>query len=1054
MKVKLYLSKQGYHSKPDKAAGIIKMEASYDLVEIEPHELYEKLSNGHFMHHECGSSVSNNGSGVYTFKKALLKQAQAMCIDMDYKLKDTKNTGEVVEKQYTPEQMPEWSDELLGDLKYKNVSGKDIDISPTFWIESFSAHKVSDKKIVGNSVHLFYVFEDPIYSTNDYEKTCVSIIYAIYNALKAKGYDIPLDKIHCPFDPVSTDMFQGLWGSYDKRHGWTGKTYFWDEWSNSYKKEYKDFIFEVNKDVTEEATEEDIKRTIEAYATVKTIEDIDISKSRYLKYKQYFGHEEGFHIISSLKYLYSQLEEGVNSKQSLCYQVCRKLLLGHCNDFFDMDEQHFYNEYKRCKTYQKNGKASYMTHIIKLIGDTGAIPMIQYKQEEPIYDNTIKLSKTQYLSDKQDDILGMLKKECINFLIAKPGLGKTVFAQKLPGKSLIIELFNSIIKSEEKFSSEIWTKYCEDKYIGDTIKSNHNVCSANKFVSWVENHCSGEQCAGFYGQDMFDNIILDESHLLCLSNYRYEIMGETIRCLKKLKAEHPDINVILMTGTPFGESMIFDTLNTINIKAEPRYDKTFHMIQTSSIVGYMKELIKTSLKEGLRVFIPVDSETWFDTFIDTLVEDGIIEKERCYYFNQPKSNEDIEINILNTKEIGDITILGTSSYMSVGIDLEDWRTGFVTIIPWGASASGNFSGIEVEQFANRHRKQNLEVYYVIPKSIEKDKKPTVCSSCKALLSVKNDILKAMYHTNPIFIKMPMYLVKGDELTVNEDMFNVFVFYKDMKPIISSPAIIYEYMESNGWKCEWAICDHTERGIDVKEHKEREKIKGTGEFMKLMETWANDNYPAINVKSSIQDTFEITENKTKWDLFSIDSLDVGFTNYYAKNVLFGELLSMREWLTGQGSYNLVMDAYDGKKINMTFIERTLLAIKLYITFDETGLWKEMSMRLGEFYDGKSIGKANKKEFEGEGNEVIQKIWEELGDNIEDDILKRAFTSNYGNITDDIAERFMEGVKLICTMHLSKESVVIRNGNKTQRETRYSWVDNAMTRYEVREDKLSK
>ena len=50
-----------------------------------------------------------------------------------------------------------------------------------------------------------------------------------------------------------------------------------------------------------------------------------------------------------------------------------------------------------------------------------------------------------------------------------------------------------------------------------------------------------------------------------------------------------------MTGTPFGEDVIFNDLNTIEIKSEPRYNRKFHMVQTSSIPAYMIELIKEKL---------------------------------------------------------------------------------------------------------------------------------------------------------------------------------------------------------------------------------------------------------------------------------------------------------------------------------------------------------------------------------------------------------------------------------------------------------------------------
>ena len=1056
--MKIYLSKQGYDKKPDKSASIIKTIDSYDLVDITPKDLYDKLINGHFIHAECGYSKANTGSGYNTFKKEFLKQTQVLCIDLDYKLKETKRTGQVITKSYEPNEMPDWNEDLLSDLKYTNLQGYEINITPTFWMESFSAHKVTDSKIVANSIHLFYVFEDQILDVDTFKKVSISIMVAIYKALEAKGYKIPLEKDRNPFDPVSFDMFQGLWGSYNKLHGYNGCTYFPDVFESTYTPEYKDFMFPWKVE-SEDIDEDDIKRTIEAYSTVKSIDDIDISKCQYIKYKEYFGHEETFHIMSVLKYEYSKIEEQVNSKQSLCYQVCKKLLMEHSNDFFNDDERNFYHEYKRCKMYTKKGKneAAYLNHVIKLIGDTGAIPLIQYKETKSQVGKIIKLEKNEYLSTKKDDIMKAMKDDKINFIIAEPGLGKTVFSQSLDGRTLIIELFNSIISSEEKFSSKEFVKFKDDYYIKEDNIGQFNVCSANKFVSWYKNKDKVYSNDFLDDKCLFDNIILDESHLLCLSNFRYDVMGDTTECLKKLKVEYPDTNIILMTGTPFGENVLFDDLNTIKIESEPRYNKRFFMIQTTSIVGYMKELIKISLGKGQRIFIPVDSENWFDAFVDSCIEDGIISKEDTYYFNQPKHTEELEQYILDTKLIGDAKILGTSSYMSVGIDLEDWRTEFITIIPSGASMTGNFSGIEVEQFANRHRKQNLEVHYVISDNESNLKKPTYMNSCKALLNIKSELLKSIYRTNPIVIKMPMYLIgDGNVLELQQDRFDAYCFYKDMKPLISHPMNVYEYMEQKGWKCEWKRVENTHRGIDDKEHRNEEKEIGVCEFMKLLDEWEMSGYPMIKVKDSIYDEFKIIRHQKEYSLFDIESIDVEFTNYYAKNTLFNMFLKLREYLTPKGTYNLIKDAYHNGKINMAFIDRTLLGVKITNNYAKVGIWSNICNKLSDFYSNYSVKsdgvyKDNKNQFKEERDKLVQQIWDELSEQIDDNNLRLAFQTNYDGVTDSLIDNFMDGVKLIQSMYVYKITKQKKINNKNTKVNYYSWDDKLLSKYELRQDK---
>jgi hypothetical protein len=288
------------------------------------------------------------------------------------------------------------------------------------------------------------------------------------------------------------------------------------------------------------------------------------------------------------------------------------------------------------------------------------------------------------------------------------------------------------------------------------------------------------------------------------------------------------------------------------------------------------------------------------------------------------------------------------------------------------------------------------------------------------------------------------------------MFNVFVYYKDMVPIISHPKVIYEYMESIGWDCDWNSVENTHRGIDTKEHKEAEKRIGVSEFMKVIDEWNESNYPIINVKDSIQSDFEMIKHHNGESLFDIDSIEVGFTNYYAKNKLFGMFLNLREYLTGYGTYNLIKDSYENDKINISFIERTLLAIKIVTNCSKNGLWEEISNTLADFYNQYStidngIHKDNKKQFEAARNNIIQGIWDKLSERIDDDMLKLAFQSNYQNVTENLITDFMEGIKLVCTMYLDKKSVQKKINGKNTKVNIYSWSDDTLSKYEIRDDK---
>ena len=281
----------------------------------------------------------------------------------------------------------------------------------------------------------------------------------------------------------------------------------------------------------------------------------------------------------------------------------------------------------------------------------------------------------------------------------------------------------------------------------------------------------------------------------------------------------------------------------------------------------------------------------------------------------------------------------------------------------------------------------------------------------------------------------------------------------MKPIISHPMIIYEYMQSIGWECSWENVDHPERGINEKEHREEIKEAGVNEFITVLNAWAEGNYPLIKIRESIGEELVIIRNKLSDALFDLESIEVEFTNYYAKNVLFNMLLSIREYLTGEGAYNLIMDAYAGDTINMAFINRTLYAIKLVNNYSATGVWKDISCKLSNFYNQYSsydncVYKENKKEFEEKLNNVIQEIWDNLTSKVDDKIKKKVLMSNYNNITEDLITEFMDGIKLICTMYLNKDTICKKIDKKNCKVTRYSWNSNNLSRYNIRTDKQFK
>ena len=142
--------------------------------------------------------------------------------------------------------------------------------------------------------------------------------------------------------------------------------------------------------------------------------------------------------------------------------------------------------------------------------------------------------------------------------------------------------------------------------------------------------------------------------------------------------------------------------------------------------------------------------------------------------------------------------------------------------------------------------------------------------------------------------------------------------------------------------------------------------------------------------------------------------------------------------------------------MSFISRNLLAIKLINSYIQKGVWKTISDRLSEFYSDYStiyngVYSENKDEFQNRLDNTVQQIWDELSNNIDEEYLKMAFRINYNNVTENLISDFMEGIKLVQTMYLSKHTFQKKINDKNYKIAIYSWNNNKMAKYEIRNDK---
>lgn len=378
---------------------------------------------------------------------------------------------------------------------------------------------------------------------------------------------------------------------------------------------------------------------------------------------------------------------------------------------------------------------------------------------------------------KSNEYLGNIKwqilKDCgmITLIEAGAGVGKTEMVKSLvkDGKRIMMVMpFTSTIKSKVE-NVEGWQYVYGNKKIrldsGDSI-----ALTVDKFsrLNLLELKESG-----------FDYIFLDESHLLFQSEYR-PVMPKVIEMIRNTQ-----VPIIMMSGTPVGETVFFDDIVHLKVIKEETRKKEFHVVITEKPEDNFNHMVNCMAKDivnGKRILFPTNKGTLYKTKLEAQLVNildakyGYKKKIIVNYYKKSNVGESFMDDVNIEKTVKKTTVLLCSNYLSVGVDILD-RYDFNIYF------NDIWMPQEIEQFANRLRSHDLYINLFVNK-FDKDGNSLGITSFKPLNMKYSDEEKKFYKSvidlcNGMLARNPIEF-KYNSLISNFILSNKFIEYNELE----------------------------------------------------------------------------------------------------------------------------------------------------------------------------------------------------------------------------------------------------------------------------------
>ena len=426
-----------------------------------------------------------------------------------------------------------------------------------------------------------------------------------------------------------------------------------------------------------------------------------------------YKHGDRWKFANTLVNLYGY-EEGLRYLKVVCSNTPHHELVGICNTARNHKKPA--NKWAIEKLNSDHG-----FHIVLEGADEEEIMEISSKIADPNHLGvtetiTFNITKDQFLGDILPDIESNLAH--LNLIDAGPGLGKTEMIKRLAKKSRILMVmpYTSTIKSKVE-QEEGWEYSYGSKKV-NIQDSDRVVLTLDKFSRLTASEIS---MAGF------DYVVIDESHLLFLSEYR-SVMKDVVSLIRSI-----EVTTILLSGTPSGEFLFFPGIRHIHVIKEESRKKTFDVITVAdqkNLLYYIARHIARDITEGHRVIFPTNRGTTFAQKVEAAVnyfllyDHNRVEPVRLKYYKRSQVGSEWMDEINQEATINDLEILMCTSYLSVGVDIRD-KYQFKVYF------SEEYMACEIDQWANRIRNNDLHIKLFVSK-VDGEGNPKNLGKCEPL----------------------------------------------------------------------------------------------------------------------------------------------------------------------------------------------------------------------------------------------------------------------------------------------------------------------------------
>ena len=532
--------------------------------------------------------------------------------------------------------------------------------------------------------------------------------------------------------------------------------------------------------------------------------------------RYHYKHAERWKLANTLVQIYG-LEKGYRYMRMICSaDTTDKELQGDCataarhNKSVDPWAISRLNKYHGFKI-KSNVESAAGDDLSELHTSIESIdnPLLIYQVRNVV---DMHITKDQYLGDIKKDILSHLGQ--ITLIEAGAGVGKTEMVKSIAreGKRvLMIMPFTSTIKSKVE-GDDVWDYSYGNRKV-DLYKSQCIAMTIDKFsrISLLE-----------LKDAAFDYVFIDESHLLFQSEYR-PVMPKVIDMIK-----HSEVPIIMMSGTPIGETVFFPELVHIRVKKDDVRKKEFNVVLTEDESSMFLDMCRSMARdvcEGRRVLFPTNKGSLYKEQVQAAIQYFCDEEfhERMSdgkfpvvvnYYKKSNVGDEFMDSINKDKTIGKTDVLLCSNYLSVGVDINDRYVFSVYLNDlWLAQ--------EIEQFANRLRSNDLYIHlYQAKKDAEGNPKPLFryrdinlrlnveeLKGCQAILRLCNAMIERSpmeYKYNSLISsiiynnKFIEYNDVENKYYLNETAYKVIMFERKYREFAEQLPVIVRGMQNYGY----------------------------------------------------------------------------------------------------------------------------------------------------------------------------------------------------------------------------------------------------------------